>query len=197
MPASHLVVTRCCSCGADGVLAAPGRARTAHCTACSGSSVVLPAGSMAWYPVVGYPNPFGKVPWRPAVRVVDFPTPQRETRSPWPSAVEKLAQEAVELSWAVRRQSARGAFANRATGRPGVVRDSFALVFGEHGGGSRRRAYAVYTNGSWQSICVYGPDLPWFMGCSVTDLRGFLAEPDRPAAWLDAIRVRNAARKAA
>lgn len=198
VPASHLVVTQCCECGAGGVLAAPDRARLARCAAHLGTGVVVAPGSMAWTPVVGYPDPFGKG-GGPVIEREAYPPAEGVARESWPGAVEKLAQEAVELGWAVSRQSARGCFSHRTTGRPTAACDSFALRFrpdvwplpGERES-CGRQAYAVYAKAGWQSICVYGPDLPWFMGCSVTDLREFLAVPDRDAAWFDAIRVRNA-----
>jgi hypothetical protein len=197
VPASHLVVTRCCVCGVGGVLAAPGRARLARCIEHLGSSVIVPRGTMAYGTPVGYPNPFGKG-GAPEIEREAYPAPEPAARSPWPSAVEKLAHDAAELGWTVGRQSARGCFSNRATGRPGAVCDSFALTFrsgawplpGEREP-SGRAAYAVYAKAGWQSICMYGPDLPWFLGGSVTDLREFLAAPDRDAAWFDAIRARN------
>lgn len=189
VPASHLVVTRCCVCGVGGVLAAPGRARAARCIEHLGTGVVLPRGS-AYTAPVGWPNGFGKGSV-PEIGREAYPSSEPQARGSWPLAVEKLAQEAAELGWQVGRQSARGCFSHRTTGRPGAVCDSFALTFRDRPG-TGRAAYAVYAKAGWQSICLYGPDLPWFMGGSVTDLREFLAAPDRDAAWFDAIRARNA-----
>lgn len=188
--ASHLVRTRCAGCGGE-ALAAPGRAREASCAECLGGSVTVPAGSMAYTVPVGYP--LGPAP-EGYEGGVPYPAPvvtSRDGREPggvgWPGAVLRVEGVARSNGWAVRRQYARGRFPNGSTGRPGVEYASYGLSMRLRGWG----AYAVYVGTSWRSVMLWGVSLPWFPAASVTDLTGWLAEPDRDASWYEGIRERN------
>lgn len=204
--ASHLVRVPCASCarrdpwaGPVWTLADPGRPRASvRCADCWGGSQIVPTGSMAYGQPIGYPNPYG----RGSVALSgpqEYPAPIVTSRDErWrdvagvPGPVEKLAQSASAADWQVRVQYARGCFANRATGHPGAVKDSFAVVFQRDGWGG----YAVRVGPAWESVLIYGEALPWFPHASVTDLGVWLADPNRPASWYDEIRTRVAAQKA-
>lgn len=203
--ASHLVRVPCASCAARDpwarvvwTLADPGRPReSVRCAKCHGGSQIVATGSMAYGVPVGYPNPYG----RGSVALSgpeEYPAPVVSSRDErWvdvagvPGPVDALAERARAAGWDVRVQYARGCFANRATGRPGAVKDSFAVVFRRDGWGG----YAVRVGAVWESVLVYGRALPWFPHASITDLGTWLADPERPAAWYDEIRARESAKK--
>lgn len=204
--ASHLVRVPCAPCAARGLavwtLADPGRPReSVRCAKCHGGSQIVATGSMAYGVPVGYPNPYG----RGSVALSGpqgYPAPEVTSQDGWvaddayaargvPGAVSTLAEKARAAGWDVRVQYARGCFANRATGRPGVVKDSFAVVFRRDGWGG----YAVRVGAVWESVLFYGRALPWFPHASITDLGSWLADPERPAAWYDEIRARESAKK--
>jgi hypothetical protein len=86
----------------------------------------------------------------------------------YPSAVLRLAEEALEAGWQVHRQYARGRTAHATTGKPLAERDSFALVFHGHPM-TDRGAYAVHRGGAWDSVNVGG-----VMAAGVTELRWWL-----------------------
>lgn len=113
------------------------------------------------------------------------PAPEATSRDPWPdgvatpSAVLKLAQDAREAGWEVLTAYSCGY---------GVMyrgswqrEERIGIRFGLHPL-TDRRAYAVYrrTAGekpgawAWDQVYLWGPDLPPFGLCSVTDLRDFL-----------------------
>lgn len=201
IPASHLLRARCTgrggACGAP-ALCTPGREASARCAACWGGSVVLPRGAVAWTPVVGYRlnRTFDVIDIE--VRE-EYPAPfatSREVmndrvRDRVPAAVEKLAQEAAALGWDARVTYSRGCLSHRSTGAPGPVRDVFVVRL-RSGEGGQWGAYACYVGTGWDSIMMWGAELPWFPAGKVTDLRAFLKLPERPAVWWEAIRERNA-----
>lgn len=106
-----------------------------------------------------------------------------------PAPVHQLAEMAREAGWDVRTQYAQGYPPHGSTGRPGALKDSIAVIFGNHPL-TDRQAYACYektASGSawtWSGIMVWGPDLPPFTGCGVTDLKTFLSNADMPAIWV-------------
>lgn len=197
IPASHLLSVRCTGCGGR-TLAAPGRERLARCATCWGGSVLLPARSMAYTIPVGWP--LLRVTLVEQERT-PYPAPEVSSRDDiaalhgvvWPSAVEKLASDGSALAWDVRKQWARGCLPHATTGRPGASEDSFAVCFAR----DVWTAWAVYRGGAWKFVWMTGKDLPPFGLGGVTDLREWLADPDRPASWYDAIRERVANRKEA
>lgn len=135
-----------------------------------------------------------------------FPAPAlpfRQSRAltfPIPSAVLALAGYAREQSWEVRTQYSQGNVPHGTTGKPSVLKDVIGLRFGAHPM-TDRQAYAVYSRNAsgaawtWSSVMIWGPDLPPYGGCGITDLKEFLREPDRPApnmlAWVGVIRHRR------
>lgn len=131
--------------------------------------------------------------------VEDYPAPEWSSRDPWPdgvaepSAVAKLRADGSGWGWTVRTQYSRGRVPHATTGRAGVVRDAFALRFGCHALAAGRAAYAVHRGGVWDGVWVWGPDLPPFGMCGVTELREYLEHAGRmDAAWLKTIRDRRA-----
>jgi hypothetical protein len=137
-----------------------------------------------------------------------FPAPLIESRSSssrtmtnlCPSSVMKLAEFAREYSWEVRTQFSQGCIPHATTGRPSALKDLIGLRFGAHPM-TQRQAYAVYSRNAsggawtWSSIMIWGPDLPPFAGCGITELKEFLRVPDRPTpnmlAWVNVIKHRR------
>jgi hypothetical protein len=123
-----------------------------------------------------------------------------------PAPVLKLAEFAREAGWDVRTQYAQGYPPHGSTGRPGALRDSIAVIFGNHPL-TDRQAYACYEKTasgsawSWSGIMIRGSDLPPFSGCGVEELKHFLATPGMFAhdlrGWVAQIARRRAAQAAA
>lgn len=98
--------------------------------------------------------------------------------------------EAWGLGWQVLTQHSR-ARNMQANGKQGAkVEDFWGVRFrrGEWAG------YAVRRGDAWDGVCVTGSVLPPFLALGVTDLRVWLAEPERPASWYQEIRERVKAR---
>lgn len=92
-------------------------------------------------------------------------------------------------------QSSRGRPPHGATGAPTAVRTLWGVVM--RGVGGSWGAYAVRDASTWRSVMLWGPEVPWFAGASVTDLREFIAADGRVAPeWFDAVRARETDRKA-
>jgi hypothetical protein len=192
--ASHLLSVRCADCGSR-TLAAPGRERLARCATCWGGSVIVPASSMSYTTPVGYPLWRREVP--EAVRPA-YPAPEVSSRDDiaalhgvahgvvWPGAVEKLASDGCALHWDVRKTWARGCLPHATTGRPGAPEDSYAVRFARE----TWSAWAVYRGGAWKFVWMVGRDLPPFGLGGVTDLREWLADPEKLTSWYGAIRER-------
>lgn len=82
--------------------------------------------------------------------------------------------------WDVRMQYAQGNYPHAITGRPGALKDSIALRFGAHPL-TDRQAYAVYVRNAkpagtwaWEFTSIWGPDLPPYTGCGITEIKAFL-----------------------
>lgn len=186
---SHLLRGRC-SCGAT-ALSAPGQefrcgmCRRADADAGTGRASLADRGL---FRALGQGHP----PAPPAERE-PFPAPEVTSRDAWggegaPSAFRKLAQRARNAGWAVREQRSTGCFPNAATGRPGGMKDVFALVL--HKGTAN--AYAVYAGDAWTSVMLWGAEQTWFPLGSVTDLGEYLLADGRmPESWYEAIRRRD------
>lgn len=149
----------------------------------------------------------------------EYPAPLVTSKEPfpglpsWPTAALKLAESAREASWKVIRGYSRGCFPHARTGHPGGLKEVVSLRFGRHPM-TDRQAYAVYSRGmtpagraqgawTWSSIMIWGPDLPPYAGCGITELKQYLSAVDQSAAvlafWVrglkDAAAVTEAARK--
>jgi hypothetical protein len=141
-------------------------------------------------------------PW--AVEPLPFPAPEASSRTPWPTELEvpssvlKLRWEAEQKwGWLVKTQYARGRMPHATTGRPGALVHTVALRFGGHRL-TGRQAYAVYRSPvarlawAWGGVWIWGPDLPPFGQCGVTELREFLIDGGRVhGRWMDDIRQRK------
>lgn len=139
-------------------------------------------------------------PW--AITREPFPEPQRTSREAGgfftPTAVLSLQQYAIEHGWEVRTQYSVGNVPHATTGKPGELRELVGIRFGRHPM-TERMAYAVYSRRkdyggwSWGSVMVWGPDLPPFAGCGVTELKAYLQAPgiDTEAirAWVDDLKA--------
>lgn len=186
---SHLVRTRCKRCGEAEALCVPERRQTAVCGACA----LTEAGADgAQHGVPGPVVRFGIFATGPLAEAVEtFPPPTYVGPVGWdevldqefvqvPQAVLSLAEYARENSWEVRAQYTRGRFPHGTTGRPGAEKHVISLRFGGHPM-TDRQAYAIYATSvagtpawTWGSIAIWGPDLPPFLGCGVTELREYL-----------------------
>ena len=149
-------------------------------------------------------------PW--VVEREPYPAPLINSRGPMaltfplPAPVLKLAEFAREAGWDVRMQYAQGYPPHGSTGRPGALKDSIAVIFGNHPL-TDRQAYACYEKTasggawSWNGIMIRGSDFPPFAGCGVEDLKHFLATPSMFAhdlkGWVAQIARRRAAQAAA
>lgn len=146
-------------------------------------------------------------PW--AVTREPYPFPvytSRESQAlpfPCPTAVLSLEKFARAWLWDVRMQYSRGQVPHATTSRPGVVKDLIALRFARLK--TRRQAYAVYSRnmvgGSWvwSSVMIWGPDLPPYPDCSITELHEYLEmAPDwsqeRLEGWVRELRTQKAAK---
>lgn len=108
--------------------------------------------------------------------------PSRQSRAltfPTPSAVLALAEYAREQSWEVRTQYSQGHVPHGTTGKPSALKDMIALRFGRHPM-TDRQAYAVYSRNAsggtwtWTSVMIWGPDLPPYGGCGITEIKAYL-----------------------
>lgn len=91
-----------------------------------------------------------------------------------PSPVLGLERFAQSHGWQTVTTYARGHKMHSGTGRALGVVDSWAVRFGGHPE-TGRRAVAVHMGGSWNSMLIWGPDLPFFSHLSITDLKQFLS----------------------
>lgn len=199
--ASHLVSTQCRDCGSK-ALSVPERARKARCGTCAhsaagaGTAVVgkpgpvvrygtfalpIPEEVREVYPHPTYVGPVGKV--SPVLVVAGDGDALREDTEfmQCPQPVMSLAEYARENSWEVRCQYTRGRLPHGSTGHPGAEKHVISLRFGGHPM-TDRQAYAVYARAvsggtwAWQSVAVWGPALPPYLGCGITELRTYLGE---------------------
>lgn len=147
-----------------------------------------------------------------AVTREPFPPPNIISRieDSWPliapRPVMTLAEFAREHSWEVRMQYSQGNMPHATTGRPGALKDLIALRFGAHPM-TDRQAYAVYSRSvpsgtwTWSSVMIWGPDLPPYGGCGITELRWYLDHADLGEwflrKWVGAVRAERAQQKAA
>lgn len=154
---------------------------------------------------IGIPIGWGSR-WEPPVDRAEHPAPQWTSIQAMPDDVDipgpvvKLAEYVRDLGWDTRIQYARGNGIHGITGKPTILKHSFALKVGNHDR-SERYAVAVYEvpvkggTASWGSIWIWGPDLPWFGQCGILDLKQFLSDvafDSVPALnlWMDMVRAR-------
>lgn len=142
----------------------------------------------------------------PILAAEAFPAPLHHSRESFPAhmgaklfpaPVLKLATFAREYSWEVRTQYSQGCMPHAITGRPGALKALIGLRFGAHPM-TDRQAYAVYSRPvsggawTWASVAIWGPDLPPYLGCGITELKEYLSEPDIPVipllAWVAMIK---------
>lgn len=189
--ASHLVSTQCRDCGSK-ALCVPGHARRARCGTCAhsaagaGTAVVGKPGPVVRYGTFALPIPEEVREAYPQPMFVGPVSqwsglPMECGGVPAPQPVMSLAEYARENSWEVRCQYTRGRLPHGSTGRPGAEKHVISLRFGGHPMVDRQ-AYAVYARAvsggtwAWQSVAVWGPALPPYLGCGITELRTYLGE---------------------
>jgi hypothetical protein len=132
-----------------------------------------------------------------------FPAPEVTSRDPWPkgwvmpAAALSLASDARGWGWQAVTQYARGQMPHAITGRPGTPAHTVAVRLGGHAR-TDRQAYAVYRSPvsrpawTWSSVQIWGPDLPPFGQCGVTELREWLSlAGDVPRLWFSGIALRR------
>lgn len=165
--ASHLVRSRCVTCGAD-ALCVPERARVALCGTCR-AAPAAPELLGLYVPAVGYPTGTNRNP-NPQVEVEGFPQAAVSSRSGIapPMGVHRAVLElrglAIADGWRVVTQYARGFKQHAKTGRPLGEWHSIALRFGLRPGRTDM-AYALYMtpvskiSWTWESVWTWGPEL--------------------------------------
>lgn len=141
----------------------------------------------------------------PAPAYTSFDTPD-VAKLITPVPVLKLGEFAREHSWEVRTQYSQGNMPHATTGRAGALKDLIALRFGAHPM-TDRQAYAVYSRSApsgtwtWSSVMIWGPDLPPYDGCGITDLKWYLDHAGLGAwflhRWVAAIKKTRAEQAAA
>lgn len=201
IPLSSLVHVRCVRCRAPRVACAPGQQSNALCGPCRSTEARsatrisrLPAVAPPRMVVEGSekilaPEPSQRVELIPPELVCgDF------CGHAQPGPVTELWRTAVDAGWSalVRHSRARNM---QADGKQGAkVEDFWSVRF-------RRddwAGYAVRRGDLWDSVCITGVALPPFLALGMTDLRQWLAAPERPdgvelGAWVAGIskRVRD------
>lgn len=202
--ASHLLRVRCSGCGAA-ALAAPGQQAAALCTACRGGSVVAPELLGRYTPVRGdalcrtrpgtaqgvslgadWPRWEVKGVWS----VTGGPRTIELERPAWcPGPVLGLAQSASAAGWGVRVQWATGSLPHATTGKPGPVRESFAVRCLRDAWG----AWAVRRGDAWPFVWLWGETLSPFGLAGLTEMTEWLRDPDAcDDRWYASIRARRA-----
>lgn len=187
--ASGLMRVRCRGCCEAETLAVPHMVPAAVCEGCRRAGV-RPGSVPLWRAqpdaLVCFPMREGEKPRErsphPAPEVVDiWAAVDAITANMQPPApVRALAEMAREAGWVAEVRYARGTGVHGSTGRPTSLRHSFALRFGGHPL-SRCEARAVYVRAAagsggwtWGSVWVWGPTVPFFGWCGVTELKTWL-----------------------
>lgn len=196
--ASHLLRVSCAKRCGQRALCAPGRERTALCTACIGQSVAAPQLHGRYVPAVGYPQGV-----RPVVEEVreEHPAPEVGSREgTWPDRwvmpvpIRALDRLAEACGWQARVQYARGTALAKYHGQ-WQRKESVALRIARRGFG----AYAVYVHTAgrpggwtWGSVWLWGETLLPFGHAGVTELETWLeAGGTMPPGWYGEIRERR------
>lgn len=117
-----------------------------------------------------------------------------------PRAALSLAEFGREQSWEVKVQYSRGNAPHAKTGQPGALRDFVAVRFRGHPM-TDRQAYAVYSRPAgphagtwtWSSVMIWGPDLPPYAGCGITELKAYLmmcadSSAEGLASWIETLK---------
>jgi len=191
---THYVDAQCVTCGTY-VVCVPGYEDNARCiedardfAGCGDRSPFDAVGE--WHPTVRYgtyavdqpipePTPYPSPEY--VGTVVEYPNLFGTAESRTPAPVLSLAGYAFEYGWKVHLQYSRGYFPHGTTGKPTAVRHVIGLRFGDHPD-TTRQAYAVYSASvssgawSWTSIQIWGPDLPPYGGCGMSELKAYLHE---------------------
>lgn len=140
------------------------------------------------------------------------PAPEVTSLEPVPESVDihasvrALKALAPEPEWKSVITYARGYGVHATQGTPTALVHSLAARF--HCRINGRCAVAVYekpVNGgtwTWRSVWIWGPDLVWYGGCGVTDLKEYLAmargwSPEELEAWVHGVKVRRIEQEAA
>lgn len=102
----------------------------------------------------------------------------------WPSSVLKMQSYALGRGWRVIRQYSRGSMPHGSTGRPGPVKDWYALRLAA--GDGLRAAWMVHDGTSWKSMGIWGADVQPLVGSlGVTAVEVWIA------GMLDPVKFRN------
>lgn len=200
LEARDWVHTGCTQCGAGGVVCAPGQEAGALCGGCRLQETSL-ATAIQRLPAVAPPpmvvSGSGKILAQDGAEAVPV-APERTCPvfvygsgvngcgHDMPGPVRDLAGEALMRGWSVQRGHSRGVRSGAS-----AVAELWSVRF-------RRgtwQGYAVRVGDAWKSVCIAGAALPPFLALGVTDLREWLAEPERcsGAAWIGEARRRQAA----
>lgn len=192
--ASHLLAVPCVRrCGARTV-AAPGQERAALCGPCrlreaSGVAAIQRLPTVP-PPPLGWDRPDGsgatEAVSAPAVQDPEMVCPAYcEHERPGP--VRGLVEHAGSYGWHLEVRHSRGGVMG-GSGKQLAVADMWSVRF-------RRgpwKGYAARRGEDWDSVCVAGEALPPFLMLGLVQLREWLTQPDRPAAWYDAVRALRA-----
>jgi len=114
-----------------------------------------------------------------------------------PKPVEDLATFAFKADWRVMLGHSRGRVVG-GNGKQLAVAELWSVRF-------RRgtwQGYAVRRGSAWESVCIAGETLPPFLALGVTELRAWLADPERPGgveaeAWVENLKAQASRRAVA
>lgn len=200
IPLSSLVHVRCVRCRAPKVACAPGQRGNALCGACR-RQVARSAATILRLPAVPPPHVAAEGSQKilaqiPAERAELIPAElvcAWRCSHPQPGPVWDLLRAAEDTDWRVEVRHSRGRVMG-GNGKQLAPAEMWSVRFrrGSWAG------YAVRRGESWDSVCITGRGLHPFLALGVTDLRQWLADPERPdgvelAAWVAGIskRVRD------
>ena len=203
---SHLVRLPCGDCGRPGAaVVAPGQERNAYCGACRRARALASA-KITGLPGVAPPPGVGtsEIASQRVACPVCCETKVKKTCT-FTGHVPPVAPEMVcrpglcghdplgpvldlysfarSHNWQAVVQHSRGRVMGL-TGKQLAAADMWSVRF-------RRgtwQGYATRRGEAWDSVCVTGAGLPPFLGLGVTGLRAWLADPEKPPAWYEAVR---------
>lgn len=162
-----------------------------------------PAESRPDPPLVSMPL---RIDWEKACGEVaadgeDYPAPHVDSRYdievPWPSSLMRMRAFAHAHGWRSVSQYSRGCMPHAVTGKPGPVKDWYALRLAAPGG--VRRAWMVHDGMKWTGVGIFGEGVPVLTGeLGVTAIQQWIIGPDDPLAFregLSAVKASAAVRK--
>lgn len=120
----------------------------------------------------------------------DYPAPHVDSRNDieaaWPSSLMGMRAFAAGYGWRSVSQYSRGCMPHATTGRPGPVKDWYALRLAAPGGA--RRAWMVHDGMKWTTVGIWGDGVPALTGeLGVTAIQQWIVGPEDPLAFRDGL----------